>query len=235
MSEQVDKALASKEAAVAKASGLGLVDSKSLAVGGAGQGGGLGLNKPGFTEVKSFVAKSDKKTIQIPPEVSEAWAKILDDADTAGWLFLEYSGDSKSLELKATGPGGLNAFREVLGDNVGWGAFRCAAVDRRGGVDSKRAKLIFVQYKPESASAMKKARMNSHKGDVKDVIINTHLDIAVETMDDLKETDLIVKLQAATGAHKPNGYEFEEGEFIEADFYGLGIGADCKGETATAG
>ena len=46
--------------------------------------------------------------------------------------------------------------------------------------------------------------------------------------EDLVEADLCAKLQAATGAHKPNGYEFEKDVFTESDYYGLGIGKDCK-------
>jgi len=79
---------------------------------------------------------------------------------------------------------------------------------------------------------VKKGKQASHQADVKAAIVGTHLDIAVETVADLDEQALIKKLQAATGAHKPNGYEFDPGKFLEADFYGLGIGKDCKGETA---
>lgn len=85
-------------------------------------------------------------------------------------------------------------------------------------------------YKPEEVSMIKKAKQASHKGDIKDAINGAHLDVVVETMADLAEQELITKLQAAT-AHKPNGYEFDEGSFMEADYYGLGIGKDCKSET----
>ena len=53
---------------------------------------------------------------------------------------------------------------------------------------------------------------NGHQADVKAAITGTHMDIAVETVADLDEQSLIKKLQAATGAHKPNGYEFDTGE-----------------------
>ena len=47
---------------------------------------------------------------------------------------------------------------------------------------------------------------------MKTAITGTHMDIACETVADLDEQNLIKKLQAATGAHKPNGYEFDQGE-----------------------
>merc|ERR1712048_709856 len=80
---------------------------------------------------------------------------------------------------------------------------------------------------------MGKAKMGSHKGAMKCSLDGAHLDILCETLLDFDEKGLIKKMQAATGAHKPNGYEFEHGVFIEDDYYGLGIGKDCKGETAT--
>jgi len=58
------------------------------------------------------------------------------------------------------------------------------------------------------------------------------MDVVVESLADLDEQALIQKLTAAAGAHKPNGYEFDPGNFLEADFYGLGIGKDCKAETS---
>lgn len=236
-SEQMSKAETSKEAASAKTKGLGVISAGNIAVGGAGAGGGMGLNAPGFGRpVQHFsggrAAPGGLKSVNIDEEIKKAWKQVMDDSDPLGWIFCEYSGDGKALELKGKGEGGLKAFKDELGAVIGWGGFRCCGVDRRGGVECKRPKFIFVQYKPEAVSAMKKAKQGSHKGDVKEVISGAHLDIMVENDKDLDEHVLIEKLQAATGAHKPNGYEFEEGVFLEADFYGLGIGKDCKGETS---
>lgn len=235
-SQQIQKALASKEAATSKAQNLGTVDSKSLMIGGAGQGGGLGLNKPGFgPAVKHFAGPAGsvgKPTVAVAEEVKQAWAQVMDDKDPLSWIFCEYSTDGKSVALKASGNAGLREFKDSMGEALGWGGFRCNAVDRRGTVECKRPKFIFVQFKPESAPMIKKAKMGSHKGDMKEVIHSAHLDITVDNKEsDLSEQELITKLQAATGAHKPNGYEFETGEFLAADYYGLGIGRDCKGET----
>lgn len=234
-SEQIAKAFASKEAAAAKAMNYGTVDSRSLAVGGAGAGGGLGLNRPGFgPKVQHFAgARGSLGGISISPVVQEAWAAVLDDKNPSAWVLLNYTPDGKSIELKAAGEGGLKSFKAELGDELAWGGFRCYGVDRRGGLECKRPKFVFVQYKPEAVSMVKKAKMGAHKGDVKAVLTGAHLDINVESMEDLEEQNLITKLQAATGAHKPNGYEFEEGVFVEADFYELGIGKECKGETSS--
>lgn len=233
-SDQMQKAHASQYAAACKKKEFGTVDNKAIAVGGAGAGGGLGLNAPGFgPKVNHFSgAGGGVKGLDVDNTIPAAWSQVLDDKDSTGWIFCEYSADGKRLDLKSKGEGGLKQFRGELGNSIAWGGFRCNGVDKRGGVECKRPKFIFVQYKPESTSAMKKAKQGSHKGVVKDALSGAHLDLLVENEDDLDEQHLIQKLQAATGAHKPNGYEFEDGVFLEADFYGLGIGKNCKGETS---
>ena len=38
--------------------------------------------------------------------------------------------------------------------------------------------------------------------------------------DDLDPKEVAAKLQSATGAHKPNGYEFDAGVVTDANYYG---------------
>lgn len=49
------------------------------------------------------------------------------------------------------------------------------------------------------------------------VCTGSHVDLQVDSPDDITETDLVQRLQAATGAHKPNGYEFELGVITSAE------------------
>jgi hypothetical protein len=147
---------------------------------------------------------------------------MCDDNDPTHFVLGKYSDDGKVLEMHSTGDGRLGAFVEALKDlgdaKIGWGGFRCYGVDDRGNTISKRAKMVFVQYMPGSAPAMKKAKMGSQKGVTKAAFTKAHCDIMVEDpATDLVKDDLVKTLQAATGAHKPNGYEFEVGEFVDAD------------------
>eukprot|EP00929_Paragymnodinium_shiwhaense_P113531 TRINITY_DN81810_c0_g1_i1.p1 TRINITY_DN81810_c0_g1~~TRINITY_DN81810_c0_g1_i1.p1 ORF type:complete len:258 (-),score=62.73 TRINITY_DN81810_c0_g1_i1:177-890(-) len=230
-SEQIAKAQASKAEAEAKSAGLGTVNTSGGF--GAGAGGGFGLNAPGVFIKPKEPQAAKGSTINVDEAVALAWSKVMDDNDPTGWVLVKYTENGKAMELDNAGEGGLTPFKAALPeDRLAWGAFRCAAVDKRGGVECKRPKMIFVQYQCESASQIKKAKMGSHKGDVKNALNGCHMDIVIEKPDDLVEQDLVTRLQAATGAHKPNGYEFDDGNFIEADYYGLGIGSDCKGETA---
>lgn len=236
-SEQMSKAAASKASADSKGSGLGTVDTKGGF--GAGAGGGFGLNAPGFgVKVQHFAGGGSgvkaKAQVEVSQEIIETWQQVLDDTAKNTWVYCKYSDDLKKLDLQATGTGGLSEFKAQIGETMAWGAFKCYGVDKRGGTEVRRHKFVFVQIRPEAVNMIKKAKQTSHKGDVKEAITSTHLDIAVETLADLDEQGLVTKLQAATGAHKPNGYEFDPGVFAEADFYGLGIGKDCKGETAAS-
>ena len=206
---------------------------------GAGAGGGFGLNAPGTgPKVRSFAGSGGLKGFSVSQECKDAWQKLCDDKDSTHFVLGVYSASGKELELSATGDGRLadfiKAVTENLGDNkIGWGGFRCYGVDDRGNTVSKRAKMVFVQYMPPMAPAMKKAKMGSHKGVAKAAFDKAHMDILVENVEeDLIKDELVKSLQAATGAHKPNGYEFEVDEFVDADYYGRGIGKNAKGESA---
>ena len=74
---------------------------------------------------------------------------------------------------------------------------------------------------PDGANAMRKAKMGSHKGALKQVFDKAHLDVVVANVEeDLNEDALAKSLQSATGAHKPNGYEFDPETITNADYYG---------------
>jgi len=200
---------------------------------------GFGLNAPGF-EVKVTGPQAAKgSNIPVEQEIVDTWAKVMDDSDPLTWVISKYKAGrlpletGNGLELLAAGEGGLTAFKEALPQNdLAWGAFRIQAVDKRGELESKRPKFIFVHYACENVSQIRKAKMAVHKSDAKHAFIDCHIDIMIEKPDDLEEQDLMNRLQAAAGAHKPNGYEFDEGVFLESDYYGLGIGEKCKGESA---
>ena len=187
---------------------------------GAGAGGGLGLNAPGAgPKVQHFGGQgtgTKVKGLSISDDISQIWQNIISDTNETTWIVCEYDSSGKALEMKATGTVGLSEFKAALGDQLAWGAFRCTAVDDRHNTTSKRPKFVFVQFMPPSAPAMRKAKMGSHKGLLKGVFTGAHLDIMIDDVNDITENDLVKRLQAATGAHKPNGYEFEPGVVTSA-------------------
>lgn len=186
---------------------------------GAGAGGGLGLNAPGAGPKVNHMSGSGGmvKGLTISDELQVVWNKVTNEADPTTWVVCEYDSAGKVIEVKASGTGGLSEFKAQLGDALAWGGFKCIAVDNRENTISKRSKYVFVQYMPAAGPAMRKAKMGSHKGSIKTVCTGAHLDIMVDTVEDITEDDLVKRLQAATGAHKPNGYEFEPGVVTNAD------------------
>jgi len=228
----------------AKALNLGTVDTHGGH--GAGAGGGFGLNAPGFHVKVRGPQAAHGSNIAIDPAVHAAWTRVMDDTDPLGWVIVRYKAGrlpletGKGMELDQSGEGGLSDFRAALpADAIAWGAFRCFAVDQRsephiyGGAlqDFKRPKFVLVQFSCEAVSQIKRAKMGAHKGDVKKALSGCHMDIMIEKPDDLEEQDLIKQLQAATGARKPSGYEFDEGSFLPRSrsfsrgLFRLGIGA----------
>merc|ERR1719329_984651 len=192
-SDQMAKAAASQAEAASKAANLGTVDTKGGF--GAGAGGGFGLNAPGFMPKVEGPQAAKGSTIHVDEAVHAAWSKVMDDNDPVGWVTVKYTENGKALELDQTGEEGLTPFKAALpSDRLVWGAFRGTAVDKRGGVECKRPKLIFVQYSCESVSQIKKAKMGSHKGDVKHALSGCHMDLMIEKPDDLKEQELVKKL-----------------------------------------
>eukprot|EP00616_Rhizochromulina_sp_CCMP1243_P007144 CAMPEP_0118966420 /NCGR_PEP_ID=MMETSP1173-20130426/3892_1 /TAXON_ID=1034831 /ORGANISM="Rhizochromulina marina cf, Strain CCMP1243" /LENGTH=246 /DNA_ID=CAMNT_0006915197 /DNA_START=13 /DNA_END=753 /DNA_ORIENTATION=- len=194
---------------------------------GAGAGGGLGLNAPGAgPKVRHFAAASTKG-VQLPPDLEAVWEDIISGKDM-NWVMMQYDDAGKALSVTATGEGGLSEFKAHLDESLAWGGFRCTAVDDRQNTTSRRPKFVFVQYMPSTAPAMRRAKMGSHKGTLKAVMHSAHLDMMVETPDELTETDLVARLQAATGAHKPNGYEFDPGVTTSAEGFLNGMSAEME-------
>ena len=157
--------------------------------------GGFGLNAPGAgPKVTHFAGGGGggKKILDVPEAVAAAWNKVLDDDQPETFVLATYAANGKGLELKCAGTEGLAAFKaELADDQVMWGGFKCLGVDNRGSVVCKRPKFVFVQYMPAGASVMKKAKMGTHKGAVKEALHSAHLDLTVESKDeDLVERPL---------------------------------------------
>jgi len=65
----------------------------------------------------------------------------------------------------------------------------------------KAVKFVFVCYVGPSVGGMAKGRVGAHKGDVKALIGQSHVDIQTDDMDDLSEAAITAKLKKASGAN----------------------------------
>jgi len=147
----------------------------------------------------------------IDEEVANAWGRLTSDSSDVSWIAAGYpaAGNNLQISLRGEGSGGLPEFIAALpADDIVWGAFKVVAVDNRGNLVSRRPKFISVKYCPATGIApMKRAKAGGHKGAIK-AIFSSHIDIEVESAEELTEEAIIAKLRACGGAHQPTGYEF---------------------------
>ena len=138
--------------------------------------------------------------------IQQAWDDIRKDDSGVNWLLVGYDdNDAKKIKLTGSGSGGLAELKSNLDDNqVLYGVFKVIGVDQ----DSRRTKLVFVTWIGSGLSPLKRARTSTHKSAFTQFFNGFHVEIYASTQDDLTEEDIISRLNASTGAHKPKSYEF---------------------------
>ena len=88
------------------------------------------------------------------------------------------------LEAQGTGTGGLEELLERLEDSqVQYALLRKPVTDDGG--DSKRTKFVYMTWVGESASALKKGQVTSHKNEVGALFVGFHIEKVLHGRDDL--------------------------------------------------
>ncbi|KAJ9438012.1 actin binding protein, partial [Diplonema papillatum] len=144
-------------------------------------------------------------------DVADLWSEIRDGTTDLNWMMLSYDGkDPNTMEVYKRSTTGLSDFvKELDGDKVLFCGLRCKAIDDRGSIQSVRNKFIFVAWGGPRTKPMQRAKMSTHKSQFLKVLSGTHISVHTSDISDLDSKLLEDKLQSATGAHKPNGYDFE--------------------------
>jgi len=145
-------------------------------------------------------------SIKFDSEVINAWQAVRNDKESANWILVGLSDSEKDTAiLVGSGTGGLSEFMDsVVEDKVLFGVFRVTAVDQ----DSRRAKFIYVTYAGSGVGILKKARVSTQKPQFENFFKGVHVSVQANEKSDISQEDLIQKLNASTGAHKPEHYEF---------------------------
>jgi len=127
-----------------------------------------------------------------------AVAELRDDANPIDYVLLGYEDKSK-IVLKAQGSGGLQELRETLDeDSVAYCLFRFMAGDQ----ESKRVKFIFLTYIGQNVGGMAKGRSAGHKGDVRGLLGQSHLQINADgDRDEFTQEEVASKVKKASGAN----------------------------------
>lgn len=86
------------------------------------------------------------------------WDDVCGDKSPLSWVLLAYA-DANTLEVRAKGTGGLDEIRPLLkSSECMYGGVRVDGVDVRGGVTSRRPKMVFFSWVGPTVKMMAKAR-----------------------------------------------------------------------------
>ena len=106
------------------------------------------------------------------PSCGEAYADVFSDATDTDFCVLGYEG--RKLKCDAKGVGGLEALVATFDDaKVQYGLLRQIKMDDGG--DSRRVKFVMITWVGESAPAMKKGAVTSHKPAVAELFKGHHV------------------------------------------------------------
>eukprot|EP00500_Bicosoecida_sp_ms1_P010036 CAMPEP_0203832602 /NCGR_PEP_ID=MMETSP0115-20131106/71177_1 /ASSEMBLY_ACC=CAM_ASM_000227 /TAXON_ID=33651 /ORGANISM="Bicosoecid sp, Strain ms1" /LENGTH=180 /DNA_ID=CAMNT_0050741671 /DNA_START=58 /DNA_END=597 /DNA_ORIENTATION=+ len=163
-----------------------------------------------------------------PVEDSKIWDNIAGD-DATAWCLLGVDGDE--MVVKHSGAGGLDEMKKHLKpDSMLFGGFRVDGVDKRGGVTSRRCKLVAFSFAGESVKPMVRAQGRQHMSQVLKYFHGHHLKLDITDPDDLTEDAVVGSLRSAGGAHQPQFFEFGSAGRLGGDVAAAASEAAAKAE-----
>ncbi|GAA5992132.1 hypothetical protein JCM5350_007022 [Sporobolomyces pararoseus] len=133
------------------------------------------------------------------PEIRDAYEDIRNDKTETNWLLLDYASPKEDrLVLTATGKGGLTELKENLKDENA--SFAYVRVKYANDTESTREKFIFVVWIGSGVKVMRKAKLSVHSADVKKVLSQFSIEVPANSLEDLNEDPIVVRLRKAGGA-----------------------------------
>ncbi|GAA5883510.1 hypothetical protein JCM16303_005454 [Sporobolomyces ruberrimus] len=133
------------------------------------------------------------------PEIRDAYEDIRNDKTETNWLLLDYASPKEDrLVLTATGNGGLTELKDNLKDENA--SFAYVRVKYANDTESTREKFIFVVWIGSGVKVMRKAKLSVHSADVKKVLSQFSIEVPANSLDDLAEDPIVVRLRKAGGA-----------------------------------
>ena len=160
--------------------------------------------------------------------VLRQWAEeVKDDANPVSWLLYGYSGKSK-IAPRVKGSGEAEEY---------WGEFLSHLSDDEilfalvrvvmGDSESRRPKFILVVWLGSNVGVMKRAPVGMQKGDVKKVLGAIHLELEVDTVDELELDAVKKQLKKSMGADYDMGSNSRSASGKEGNA-GAAMGAEVK-------
>ena len=132
------------------------------------------------------------------PALKEAIAKVRSDDHPATSCVFGYEGKAK-IVCKSVGEGKCFDCLDDLEDSeVSYALLRVANTRDQ---ESKTVKFVFICYVGPSVGGMQRGRVGGHKGDVKEMVGQSHVDIQTDDKDEISEQTITDKLKKASGAN----------------------------------
>eukprot|EP00299_Pterocystis_sp_00344_P008071 c2908_g1_i1.p1 GENE.c2908_g1_i1~~c2908_g1_i1.p1 ORF type:complete len:513 (-),score=157.96 c2908_g1_i1:117-1607(-) len=130
--------------------------------------------------------------------IEEAIKSVRDDTSELDWLVVGYdSNKARALKLVKSGSGGLDSLLAAFEDDaVNYALLRVTEqIDK-----SVTVKFVFVHFQPESVPATTKARVLTHKGNVRDLFGQWHVDFFINSREEISSALVFEKVGHASGA-----------------------------------
>jgi len=144
--------------------------------------------------------------------MSAGYDKIVKDDSDHNWVIVEHVGEN--LKDVSTGAG-LEALRSSFDvTKIQWGILKVFATDDEG---SRRAKFVLVNWVGPKVPPMKRMSAIAGKAAVASTFNNVTIFKDANNADDLSASDIARDLFGCGGAHKPNAYDFGNGEIFPLD------------------
>jgi len=125
------------------------------------------------------------------PAIIEAYTAVRSKGET-DWLVLRYQ-DNKKIVLHAKGSGGLAEMATNFKDDECMYAFARIQFETEG---TQRTKFVFISWKGEGASVMRKGNMSVHGNHVKSVIKDSTIQVDATERSDVSEAEIMKKLKS---------------------------------------
>ena len=132
------------------------------------------------------------------PALKDAIQNVRSDTHPATYCVLGYEGKAK-IVCKDVGEGKCFSCIDDMDD--GQVSFALLRVANTRDQESKTVKFVFICYVGPSVGGMARGRVGTHKGDVMELVGQSHVDVQTDDKDDLTEAALTEKLKKASGAN----------------------------------
>ena len=132
------------------------------------------------------------------PALQEALIKVRSDASPETACVFGYEGKSKIVVKSCSTGNAFDCVEDLDDAAVSYVILRITGTRDQ---ESKTVKFVFIVYVGPSVGGMQRGRVGGHKGDVKELVGQSHIDIQTDDKDELSEAAITAKLKKASGAN----------------------------------